>query len=93
MEQNLQYQEIQFQNNYKTAIDKTELQKENVELAKNILKNEVIRENIGKGNSINVTQKHTQYMTAQAQYIGSLVELFQAKLALDKLYNNILPSK
>ncbi len=93
MEQNLQYQEIQFQNNYKTAIDKTELQKENVELAKNILKNEIIRENIGKGNSINVTQKHTQYMTAQAQYIGSLVELFQAKLALDKLYNNILPSK
>lgn len=93
MEQNLQFQEIQFQNNYKAAIDKSELQKQNVELAKNIYDNEIIRENIGKGNSINVTQKHTQYMTAQAQYIGSLVELFQAKLALDKLYNNILPSK
>ncbi|MCH2231309.1 MAG: TolC family protein [Crocinitomicaceae bacterium] len=93
MEQNLQFQEIQFQNNYQAAIDKTELQKQNVELAKNIYNNEIIRENIGKGNSINVTQKHTQYMTAQAQYIGSLVELFQAKLALDKLYNNILPSK
>lgn len=93
MEQNLEFQEIQYQNNYKAAVDKSELQKQNVELAKNIYENEIVRENIGKGNSINVTQKHTQYMTAQAQYIGSLVELFRAKLALDKLYNNILPSK
>lgn len=93
MEQNLEFQEIQYQNNYKAAVDKSDLQKQNVELAKNIYENEIIRENIGKGNSINVTQKHSQYMTAQAQYIGSLVELFQAKLALDKLYNNILPSK
>ena len=31
-------------------------------------------------------------MSAQAQYIGSLVELFQAKLNLDKLYNNLLPN-
>ncbi len=93
MEQNLQFQEIQSQNNYKAAIDKTELQRKNVALAKTIYSNELIRENIGKGNSINVTQKHTQYMTAQAQYVGSLVELFQAKLALDKLYNNILPNQ
>ena len=93
MEQNLQFQELQSQNNYKAALNKTELQQQNVELAKNIYNNELIRENIGKGNSINVTQKHTQYMTAQAQYIGSLVELFQAKLALDKLYNNILPNQ
>ncbi|MGB0914779.1 MAG: TolC family protein [Crocinitomicaceae bacterium] len=93
MEQNLEFQEIQYQNNYKAAVDKSDLQKQNVELAKSIYENEIIRENIGKGNSINVTQKHSQYMTAQAQYIGSLVELFQAKLALDKLYNNILPSK
>jgi outer membrane protein TolC len=93
MEQNLQFQEIQSQNNYKAAIDKTELQRQNVALAKTIYSNELIRENIGKGNSINVTQKHTQYMTAQAQYVGSLVELFQAKLALDKLYNNILPNQ
>ena len=93
IEQNLQFQELQYQNNYKAALNKTELQQQNVELAKNIYNKEIIRENIGKGNSINVTQKHTQYMTAQAQYIGSLVELFQAKLALDKLYNNILPNQ
>jgi outer membrane protein TolC len=93
MEQNLQFQEIQFQNNYKATLDKTELQNQNVALAKTIYSNAIIRGNIGKVNSINVTQKHTQYMTAQAEYISSLVELFQAKLALDKLYNNILPNK
>ena len=93
MEQNLQFQEAQYQNNYKTALNKTALQKQHVILAKSIYNNELIRENIGKGNSINATQKHTQYMTAQAQYIGSLVALFQAKLALDKLYNNLLPNQ
>jgi outer membrane protein TolC len=93
MEQNLQFQEIQFQNNYQATLDKTELQNQNVALAKTIYSNAIIRGNIGKVNSINVTQKHTQYMTAQAEYISSLVELFQAKLALDKLYNNILPNK
>jgi outer membrane protein TolC len=93
MEQNLQFQEIQFQNNYQATLDKTELQNQNVALAKTIYSNAIIRRNIGKVNSINVTQKHTQYMTAQAEYISSLVELFQAKLALDKLYNNILPNK
>ncbi len=93
MEQNLQFQEIQSQNNYKATLSKTALQSQNMALAKTIYSNALIRVNIGKVNSINVTQKHTQYMTAQAQYIGSLVELFQAKLVLDKLYNNILPNQ
>lgn len=92
MEQNLKFQEIQSQNNYKATLSKTALQSQNMALAKTIYSNALIREGIGQINSINVTQKHTQYMTAQAQYISSLVELFQAKLVLDKLYNNILPN-
>ncbi len=92
MEQNLEFQEIQCRNNLRGATNKLELQKQNVQLASTIYTNEIIKEEVGKGNSIVVTQKHNQLMVAQSQYIASMVELFQAKLALDKLYNKILPN-
>ncbi|MCO4813589.1 MAG: TolC family protein [Flavobacteriales bacterium] len=90
-EQNLQFQEIQYRNNLKGAQNKFELQTENVGLASSIYDNALTKEKIGSGNSIDVTQKHTQLLMAQANYVGSMVELFQSQLSLDKLYNNILP--
>ncbi len=93
MEQNLQFQEVQYRNNLRGAENKLELQKRNVELATSIYNNEIIKEQIGKGNTIVVTQKHNQVMMAQSQYISSMIEYFQAKLALDKLYNKLLPNK
>jgi outer membrane protein len=92
LEQNLQFQELQFRNNVRGAKNKLELQEKNIELAKSIYENEIIKEQIGKGNSITITQKHNQLMMAQSQYIGSMVELFQSQLSLDKLYNKILPN-
>jgi len=92
LEQNLQFQELQFRNNVKGAKSKLELQEQNIALAKSIYENEIIKEQIGKGNSITITQKHNQLMMAQSQYIGSMVELFQSQLSLDKLYNKILPN-
>lgn len=91
LEQNLQFQELQFRNNLRGSENKLELQKTNVSLANSIYNNAITKEKIGSGNSIEVTQKHTQLMMAQASYIGAMVELFQAKLSIDKLYNNILP--
>lgn len=90
MEESLQLQEITLKNNLRGAKDKLELQLQNVELANEIYNNAIIKEQIGKGNSILVTQKQQQLMIAQTQYVGSLIELFQAKLDLDKLYNNII---
>ena len=90
MERALQLQEIQIKNNLKGARDKYELQKENTKLAKSIYENALQVKDIGKGNSLVVTQKHNQMMIAQSQYLGSLMELFQAQLELDKLYNEIL---
>ncbi len=90
LEESLKLQEITFKNNLRGAQDKLELQKQNVELAKKIYDNSVLKEKIGKGNSILVTQKQQQLMVAQTQYVASLIELFSAKLDLDKLYNNII---
>lgn len=93
MEQTLQFQADQALNNLEGAQSRNELQKANVDLAQSLYENAITKEDIGKGNSILVTQQYNQLNMAQAQYTGTLIELFQAKLALDKIYNNILPTE
>lgn len=93
LEQGLQLQEVQLQNNLMGAKAKYELQKENIRLAQSIYNNAVEVEQIGKGNSLNVTQKHNQVIVAEAQYLGAMMELFQAQLELDKLYNELLKNQ
>ena len=86
----LQMQETQFTNDLKSAKDKLKLQQENVRLATSIYKNSITRSEIGKENSLMVTQKYTQVISAQAQYVGAMVDVFNARLNIDKLYNNII---
>lgn len=85
----LSFQEIQAKNNLETAKQNLNLQKRNVALAQSIYENEVTKKEIGKGNSISVTQKYTQVISSQTQYVASMIEVFNAKLELDKLYNKI----
>lgn len=90
MEETLKMQEIQAKNNLTAARSNYELQQENVRLAQSIYENTLAKEQIGKGNSIMVTQKYNQVVMAQAQLIGSTLDVLNAQLALDKIYNNIL---
>ncbi|PWL27350.1 MAG: hypothetical protein DCO96_11440 [Fluviicola sp. XM-24bin1] len=92
MEQTLTMQSLQAQNNLESARSNYELQQENVRLARSIYENEAAKEEIGKGNSILVTQKYNQLVMAQAQLVGSTLELLQAQLELNKIYNNLLPN-
>lgn len=85
----LSFQEIQAKNNLETAKQNLGLQSKNVSLAQSIYENEVAKKEIGKGNSISVTQKYTQVISAQTQYVASMIEVFNAKLELDKLYNKV----
>ena len=93
MEQTLQFQADQAINNLEGAQSRNELQKANVDLAQSLYEKAVARKEVGQGNSIFVTQQYNQLILAQAQYTGTLIELFQAKLTLDKIYNNILPTE
>ena len=65
------------------------LQEVNVELAKKIYENAVIKEQIGKVNIILVSQKYNQLIQSQAQYINAVLTLFNAQLQLEQLHNNI----
>lgn len=93
MEQSLNMQAMQAKNNLESARSNYELQEENVKLAQRIYENEVAKEQIGKGNSILVTQKYNQLIMAQAQLVGSTLDLLQAQLELNKIYNNLLPTE
>lgn len=89
----LKYQELEAQNNLRGAKEKFALQQANIQLAQTIYDNAITKEQIGKGNMIQVTQKYNQLMMAQAQYLGAMMDMFQAQLALDKIYNNILSNQ
>ncbi|MDG1331530.1 MAG: TolC family protein [Crocinitomicaceae bacterium] len=93
MEQTLKFQVDQAQNNLEGARSQNEMQKANVALARSLYENAITKEEVGNGNSIIVTQQYNQLIMAQAQYTGTLIELFQAQLSLDKIYNNILPNE
>lgn len=90
MEQSLQSQEVQSQNNLLGAQEILALQEQNIALANKLYNNSILKREIGKVNSIEVTQKYNQLIMAQTQYVSSLVDVFNAKLNLDKLYNQIL---
>ncbi|MBI2260036.1 MAG: TolC family protein [Flavobacteriia bacterium] len=83
----LELQQIQYLNNYQNALNQLTLQKQNVDLAKNIYLNAVLKEKIGNGNSILVSQKYNQLIISQAQYIGSMLDLFTSKINIDRLYH------
>lgn len=89
LEQSLLMQELQFKAELVGAKQKMELQEQNVELAGKIYSNAITRKEIGNGNAMDVTQKYNQLMIAQQQYFGSMIEVFQAQLNLDKLYNKL----
>lgn len=90
LQQALMVQEITAKNNLTTALDQYDMQSANVELAGKIYNNALIKEKIGSESSIVVTQKYNQLLMAQSQLTAAKIQVFNAKLELEKLYNQIL---
>jgi outer membrane protein TolC len=44
----------------------------------------------GVASSLDLTQANTLYLQAENNYVNALMNLFQSKVALDKLLNNPL---
>jgi outer membrane protein len=85
----LEMQEVSYRNDFLAAQERLKLQKDNVGLATKIYNNSLQRAEIGRESSILVTQKYGQVVTAHSQYIGAMVDVFNAKLNIDQLYNTI----
>ena len=88
-ENGLKLQEIQFQNELKTAQRQKDLQDQNIILTEKIYKNAILKQKAGKISNTEVTQKLNQLIMTQAEYTATLINVFKSKIKLDKLYNKL----
>ena len=82
-------QERQLRYNLKTAMEKYQSEKENVLVAKRVLDNYNLKYEQGIISSMELTQSNSNYLQAENNHISAMMEVIQAKIALDKLLNNL----
>ncbi|MCP5054481.1 MAG: TolC family protein [bacterium] len=80
---------LQARTAFSDAYDTSQSTKENVQLAKRIY--DKMREKYAQGtaSSLELTQAHNQYLTAENNYTQAVVELLKAKTSLDKALNRL----
>lgn len=83
----LKYQEVQGKIQYNDAFDQLLREKDNVDLSKKIYERTIIKRNEGMATSLEVSQTQSQYISSQATYIQAILDVLQAKINLDKLFN------
>ena len=84
----LNMQVVQNRNNFITASEKYDLEKQNLVLAKKIYDNTLIMFKNGTASSLEVTQAQNQMLQSQTGCYNAILELLQAKSNLDKTLNN-----
>ncbi|MDR2011362.1 MAG: TolC family protein [Bacteroidales bacterium] len=82
-------QEKQLRFNLTSALEGYQSQKANVDLARKIYNNTELKFRQGVASSFDLIQANSNLLQAENNYISSGMELLQAKLAFDKLFNKI----
>ena len=82
---NVQYHQLLY--NLRTAIEKYGIQKQNVEVAGRVFDNVALKFQHGIASSLDVTNSGTNLITAQSNYVQSLLEIVNARISLEKLLN------
>jgi outer membrane protein TolC len=75
-------------NDMNSTYEKYLNEKKNIELTKRIYDKTTIKFQEGISSSLDLTQVHNQYLTAQTNYYDAILNLLTAKNKLDKLLNN-----
>ncbi len=87
LERSIEFQQLQLKAQFQNAQDQMLIEKENVELAKFIYQQALIKKSNGAISSLEVTQLQNQLLQAEGTYIGSIMQLMNVKIELDKLFN------
>ena len=87
LERSLEFQELQLKAEFQNAVDQMNFEKQNIALAHFIYEQSLKRKEIGAVSSFDVTQKQNQLLQAEGAYIGSVLQLLNIKIQLDKLYS------
>lgn len=82
-------QEKQLRYNLVSAREQYNLQKSNIDVSKRVYASTENKYKQGMASSLELTQANTLYLQAENNYVSSLMNLLQTKLALDKLLNDI----
>jgi len=80
---------INAENNYQTAYSKYINEKKNIELSEKIYNKTILKYREGISSSMDLTNAHNQYLTAQSNYSMAVFSLLSAKTKIDKLINNL----
>jgi len=89
LEEQLSLQERQLNFELTSAWENYLTQKENVEVANRLYNSIDNKYRQGLVSSLDLTQANSNYLQAENNYMTSILELLQAKLKLEKLYNNL----
>jgi len=82
-------QERQLRYNLLNANEQFKSQKSNIEIARRVVESFENKYSQGVASSLDLTQANNNYLTAQNNYISSLINLLQTKVAIDKLMNKL----
>ena len=85
----LQMQDQRLRYNLENANIQYKSQKANVDVSKRVYSSMENKYKQGVASSLELTESNSLYLQAESNYISSLMNLLQTKLALDKLLNNM----
>jgi outer membrane protein len=85
----LSLQEKQLKYNYENLLEQYYSQKSNVQVAKEVLDQMNRKLQQGVASSLDLTSANNEYLAAETDLTGTLLQLLNAKLALNKLNNNL----
>ena len=85
----LKLQDNQLRNELMAALDNYQLQQENVKVAARLRNSMTNKYRQGLISSLELTQANTQYLQAESNYLSAAMELLQARLKINKLYNQL----
>jgi outer membrane protein TolC len=89
VEDGLQLELLQSRSAFSDALEKNQGSQQNVDLAKKIYEKTLVKYGSGTASSLELTQAHNQYLTAESNYTRAVVELLGAKIRLDKALNRL----
>jgi outer membrane protein len=89
MEDQLKLQEKQFRYNLQSSLENYDTQSENVEVAQRVYDSYLRKFEQGMATSLDLTQANGNYLDAEGNYMQAILEVMNAKLALDKLMNKL----
>ena len=82
---NVQYRQLLY--NLRSAVEKYEIQKQNVAVARRVFDNIAKKYEHGVASSLDVTNSGTNLIAAQSNYVQSLLEIINAQVSLEQLLN------